>query len=181
MSATFRKSLFGFNSDDVMAYIQKSHKEHTEKETVLSEKVEKLNNELSVANANVSDLSEKNAELEAELKNFKDKYDEIERLAQNIGKLYVVANANANAIMQTAKENQEISENQVEQNLNYVNSTQASLLEAKEKIENIASDFSSQLEDLLGSLNLAKHNISINNSEASSKIDEYEQISNTLK
>ena len=34
--------------------------------------------------------------VEAQLKEYTDKYDEIERLSQNIGKLYLVAQANAN-------------------------------------------------------------------------------------
>ena len=50
MAIGFRKSLFGFNCDDVLEYVQKTHKAFTEKEIVLNEKIEDLKKENSSAN-----------------------------------------------------------------------------------------------------------------------------------
>ena len=40
--AWFRKSLFGFNCDDVVEYVEKTHKAYTEKEIELKEQIEDL-------------------------------------------------------------------------------------------------------------------------------------------
>ena len=45
MSAGFRKSLFGFNCEDVMEYIEKSQKSFVEREKDLSAQVKKLRQE----------------------------------------------------------------------------------------------------------------------------------------
>ena len=42
MSAGFRKSLFGFNSQDVMEYIEKTHKAFSQKENDLNSKIDEL-------------------------------------------------------------------------------------------------------------------------------------------
>ena len=52
MSVGFRKSLFGFNCDDVISYIERSQKSFTEKQKELSEKVTSLAAELELSGEN---------------------------------------------------------------------------------------------------------------------------------
>ena len=40
MSKGFKKSLFGFNCEEVVAYIEKAHKTFKEKELLLNEKID---------------------------------------------------------------------------------------------------------------------------------------------
>ena len=40
MSKGFKKSLFGFNCEEVVAYIEKAHKTFKEKELLLNEKMQ---------------------------------------------------------------------------------------------------------------------------------------------
>ena len=51
MAVGFRKSLFGFNCDDVMKYIEKTHKSFAQKEATLKEQAEDLDTALTVAKA----------------------------------------------------------------------------------------------------------------------------------
>ena len=102
MSVGFRKSLFGFNSDDVIAYIEQSHKKFSAKEKELNQKIDELDGTIANVNAQLEDLKVAKANVEAQLKEYTDKHDEIERLSQNIGKLYLVAQANAKSIMQNS-------------------------------------------------------------------------------
>ena len=94
MSVGFRKSLFGFNCDDVIEYIQTSHKKFSQKENELNEKIDSLDATITSVNAQLEDVKASKAIVEAQLKEYTDKYDEIERLSQNIGKLYLVAQQN---------------------------------------------------------------------------------------
>ena len=180
MAYQFRKSLFGFNSDDVTEYISKTHKEYSEKVTVLNEKIENLNDELTVANTNVKTLAASNAELEAKLKFYTDKYEEIERLAQSIGKLYIVANANAKAIMESAQNNRNIAKLQVDDNLKGVEDIQTALIKTRENITKTASEFSDRLQSLLNTLSVAKDSIKKNDIKSNEKISEFEALINSI-
>ena len=117
MSAGFRKSFFGFNCEDVMAYIEKSQKSFTEREKDLSEQVEKLSSELELSNDNYRKLNEEKETISKKLEEFNEKYEEIGRLSENIGKLYLVAQANARAIMANSEKNAGLAAAQVQKNL----------------------------------------------------------------
>ncbi len=176
MSVGFRKSLFGFNSDDVMEYISKTHNEFVQKETVLNEKIENLNTELDDAKAQISSIIDEKEQLEAKLKEYTDKYEEIERLSQNIGKLYLVAENNANSVMESAKQSKQISAEEISKNIAVADSTFASLSELKEEITKTSAEFSAKLQELMLSLEATKNNIRLSNLSSEKKIEEYEEL-----
>lgn len=180
MAVHFRKSLFGFNSDDVSDYIKMTHKEHSEEVTVLKEKIESLSDSLKITESNLQKFAAANAELQAKLKVYTDKYDEIERLAQNIGKLYVVANANAKAIMESAENNKNISKSEVEKNLKNADDIQKSLLNTRTQITKTAAEFSDRLDGLLRELEIAKNSISENDNNSVEKIEEFNSLIKSL-
>ena len=74
MSAGFRKSLFGFNCEDVMEYIEKSQKNFVEREKDLSEQVERLSAELDLSNDNYRKLNEEKETISKKLEEFNEKY-----------------------------------------------------------------------------------------------------------
>ncbi|MCQ2454790.1 MAG: hypothetical protein MJ090_01395 [Clostridia bacterium] len=181
MSVGFRKSLFGFNSDDVMNYIEKTHKDFVEKETVLNEKIDQLS---ALLNSTKSQLSQTLAEketIESELKEYTDKYDEIERLSQNIGRLYLVAENNAAAIIESAKQNRDISAEEVTRNISCADNTYSSLSSLREEIEKTSAEFSAKIQSLMASLNKAKADIYQNDLFGEKKIEEYEELVKSLK
>ena len=58
MAVGFKKSLFGFNCDDVMQYIERSQKSFAEKEKDLANQVEELSKSLDLSNENYRKLND---------------------------------------------------------------------------------------------------------------------------
>ena len=181
MKAGFRKSLFGFNSDDVIEYIEKTHKDFCEKETLLNEKIDELKDELNSAKLQISDIIAEKTKIENDLKEYTEKYDEIERLSQNIGKLYLVSEANANAVIENAKQSREISEEAVSKSIKCADDTYASLASLKDEIVKTSSEYLEKINSLMLSLESMKNNIYNNNLSAEKSIEEYEELLNSIK
>jgi len=176
MSVGFRKTLFGFNCDDVCDYIQKTHKSYVEKETVLNEQIEALNESLTKAKLDIEDLLNSKSQIEAELKKYTDKYDEIERLSQNIGKLYLVSKANAQSVIDNAKESKALAEGEISKNISCVDETQTSLAQLKEEINKTASEFTNKLNTLMISLENTKATLNSNILLRDNKLEEYQEL-----
>lgn len=176
MSIGFRKSLFGFNREDVMDYIEKASKDFAKKETELDEKISDLNGTIDEANKRIEELNESRAQLERELKVFNDKNEEIERLSQNIGKLYLVAQANAKSVIENAKESETLAANEVEKNIVSIDEAHRTLDEIRNEIMRTSTEFTKEVENLMSRLNETKEKIA-ENSEASEKsLEEFDSI-----
>lgn len=176
MAVGFRKSLFGFNSDDVMQYIEKTHKVFSKKEAEFNDKIDALNSTLDAANEAIENIKAEKAELEIKLKEFTDKQDEIERLSQNIGKLYLVAQANAKSVMENAEQNSELARVEVQRNISAVNEAQESLNSLKAEIIMASENFSKELERLVTEFNKTKTDIIVNTSEIDEKFKEFDSV-----
>ncbi len=176
MSVGFRKSLFGFNCDDVISYIEESHKKFSSKEAELNQKIDKLDNTIATVNAQLEDVKAAKASVEAQLKEYTDKYDEIERLSQNIGKLYLVAQANAKSVMQNSAENRDIANREVEKNLNSIDNAHEQLATLKNEIMQTSSDFVKKVDDLVSSLSVARTQITDNNSDNRDLAEQFENL-----
>ncbi len=176
MSVGFRKSLFGFNCDDVIEYIEQSHKKFSEKEAALNQKIDSLDNTIADVNAKLDDVKVAKAAVEAQLKEYTDKYDEIERLSQNIGKLYLVAQANAKSIMQNSADNRDIANREVEKNLHSIDSAHEQLASLKAEIMQTSSDFVSKVDTLVTSLTTAREQISQKNTDNRELAEQFENL-----
>lgn len=176
MAVGFRKSLFGFNSDDVMQYIEKTHKSFSKKEADFKGKIDALNSTLVAANEVIENIKTEKAELEAKLKEFTDKQEEIERLSQNIGRLYLVAQANAKSVMENAQQNTELARIEVERNISAVNEAQDSLNKLKAEIVIATEGFSRELDRLVSEFNKTKTDIVINTSDIDEKFKEFDSV-----
>lgn len=176
MAIGFRKSVFGFNRFDVIEYIEKMHKTFLEKENKLNSNIENLKDELKQSNSEIDALNLKNKELSEELNEFYAKKDEIEKLSENIGKLYLVAQANAQAIMENSKNSAEIIDNEVVKNINAIDDAHFSLSEVKENITEMSNGFVSNLNKLLSSLNTTKEQISINSQNVDDAKKQFDEI-----
>lgn len=176
MSTGFRKSLFGFNCDEVVAYIEKAHKTFKEKELLLNEKIDSLSSELKESKEKNLALTEENAKIYAELSVFKEKYAEIERLSENIGKLYLVAQTNARTIMDNAMSDKAIAEEEINKNLSLLNNAQDSYNEMKENIIKSTYDFVGGVDGLLQSIEDSVKKIQDNNILDEKAKNEFEAI-----
>ena len=180
MSAGFRKSLFGFNCEDVMEYIEKSQKSFVERENDLSEQVEKLSAELELSNDNYRKLNEEKETISKKLEEFNEKYEEIGRLSENIGKLYLVAQANARAIMANSEKNAGLAAAQVQKNLSTLEEAHASLDELKKNIVRTTDEFVGEVDELIASLNDAREQISSNTVAALGSKEQFDEVYNSI-
>lgn len=180
MSAGFRKSLFGFNCQDVIEYIEKTHKSFSQKENDLNDKVEGLLSELDISKADCRRLRFEKEQLDKKLTEFNEKYDEIERLSENIGKLYLVAQANAQAIMENSQNSAKISEEEVNKNLYTIDEAHSSLRELRQSITKTSEDFVSEVDKLMSSLNTTREKIAANKETASNAQKQFDEVYNSI-
>ncbi|MBP3706580.1 MAG: hypothetical protein J6J13_04980 [Clostridia bacterium] len=176
MAVGFRKSLFGFNCDDVMRYIEKTHKSFIQKESALKEKAEDLDTALSIAKAEISEINKAKQKLEEELKVYTDKYDEIERLSQNIGKLYLVAQTNSKSIMKSSQEISDLSREEVVKNLTSIEQAHSSLEEIKTEILETSNAFAKKVETLMSELECTRMRINEQTLDVREKIEHFESV-----
>ena len=180
MSIGFRKSLFGFNCDDVVSYVERTHKAFTEKEIVLREQIEDIRSENDSLKEQISAIASEKAEIEAQLKQFTDKYDEIERLSKNIGKLYLVAKSNAQAIMKEAAESADTAKKEVEKNITSLDDAHRSLSGVKDNIVNTSAEFAKKIDSLAASLDTARDKIEKCETAVSKSEEDYRELIKVL-
>lgn len=180
MAVGFKKSLFGFNCDDVMQYIERSQKSFAEKEKELSKQVEELSRDLDLSNENYRKLNSEKELIAKKLADFSEKYEEIERLSENIGKLYLVAQANAQAIMANSEKNARLANNEVEKNLSAINDAHESLDSLKKSIMQTSNEFLSEVDSLISSLDETKEAISANIAADAEHKNQFDEIYRTL-
>lgn len=180
MAVGFRKSLFGFNCEDVINYIEKSHKGFAEKETELTEKLETLSEELELSNDKYKKLSEEKKLISEKLNSFTEKYEEIERLSENIGKLYLVAQANAQAIIESSEKNAQLANKEVEKNLCTINEAHQSLDELRRSIAKTSDDFINEVDSLIASLDRTREEVAANVANGSDRKIAFDEIYKSL-
>lgn len=178
--AGFRRSLFGFNTDDVLEYIEKTHKSFSKKQDALNQKADSLAKDLELSKEQYDNLMAEKAIVDEKLNAFVEKYEEIEKLSENIGKLYLVAQANAQAIMKNSESSLNISNAEVEKNLNSIDEAHASLDEIRANIVKTSNEFVDELDELIQSLVDTKDKITGNNKEAHDSIDDFDKFYNTI-
>ncbi len=176
MSVGFRKSLFGFNCDDVISYVEQSYKNFSEKESELNQKIDKLDSTIATINAQLEDVKAAKAVVEAQLKEYTDKHDEIERLSQNIGKLYLVAQANAKSIMQNSAETRDITNREVEKNLHSIDNAHEQLASLKAEIMQTSDEFVRKVDTLVNSLATAREQVSQKNTDNRELAEQFENL-----
>ncbi len=159
MSVGFRKCLFGFHCDDVLDYIQQSQKRFADMQTDLSNQIDLLKKDLELSQENCRELIQEKDSLSEKLASFSEQYDEIQRLSENIGKLYLVAQANAQAIMENSEKSAALAQQEIEHNLATISQAQNSLDTLRKNVLATSQDFVNEIDSLLSSLNDTREQI----------------------
>ena len=160
----FRRSLMGFNRDDVLQYISNEDKKNTKK--------------INSLNAEIVDLKNKISSLNSQLEIYKDKEEEINRLADSIGALYIIAKNNAEIILENAKQSKLAASEEINKNLELLNSAQENYVEIKQTVLSLTNAFSQSVNNAIASLKDTENIIE----EKMNKADEVEKIfESTLK
>ncbi len=180
MAVGFKKSLFGFNCDDVMQYIERSQKSFAEKEKDLANQVEELSKSLDLSNENYRKLNDEKELIAKKLADFSEKYEEIERLSENIGKLYLVAQANAQAIMANSEKNANLANSEVEKNISAINDAHESLDSLRKSVIQTSNEFLGEIDGLISSLNETKETIAANIASDEEHKNQFNEVFRTL-
>jgi len=176
MSVGFRKSLFGFNSNDVIEYIEKTQHSFNRKEAILNQKLYNLREELESSNKICEALANEKQSLQHQLDEFNEKYEDIERISENIGKLYLVAQTNSKAIMENSKKSAEITDNEIEHNLTSIEEAHESLKELRNRITKTSEDFVAKVNALISSLDATREQINQNSSAIEEAKKEFNEV-----
>ena len=176
MSIGFRKSLFGFNCDDVIDYVEKTHRKFKNKADELTQKADDLSTQLHLSQEAYEKLLAEKNEISEKLEAFTKKADEIEQLSENIGKLYLVSQTNAQAIISNAEANSELAKSEVEKNLSAIDEAHASLNALRENIVKTSDNFIKEVESMLSSLDFTRQQIAHNTQNSEDAIDDFEAV-----
>ncbi len=183
MAIGFKKSMFGFNRNDVLKYIDETHKSFNIQKSELEGRiaslnvaVESLREELKSTQDNLATVTLEKTQIESELKAYNEKYDEINRLSQSIGKLYLVAQANANSIMANSTQNMELAHQEIEENIESINDAHRSLIAAKARVLETSSQFASSIDGLLASLEETRAKLESNDQDSKEKLSGFEVL-----
>ncbi len=182
MALGFRKSIFGYNCEEVSEYLHKKEFENKQTVLTLNEKIGALKSEIQVTNETKEKLRKEIKEITDELNFYKSKYEEVKTLSENIGKLYLVAQTNAKSIMNSANETRIITEEEIKENLSLIDNTNVSLNEIKDDLINMSNSFVEEIEKLSASLEQIKSFAQKSKESAIKDTENFENIySNIVK
>ncbi len=176
MALGFRKSLFGFNCDDVIDYIENTHRKFKIKADNLKQTADEFSQKLDRSKVDYQNLLNEKNEIAQKLEEFTKKADEIERLSENIGKLYLVSQANAQAVISNSQESAELSKGEVEKNLTAIDQAHVSLNELRQSIIKTSEDYINEVDSLIASLDNTRQQIADNTQKTDEAIENFEQV-----
>ncbi len=145
MALGFRKSLFGYNCEEVLEHISKITADNKQTVLTLKDKIKSREEENLKLLSEAEDLNKKLLEINESLEFYKSKYEEIKNLSDNIGKLYLVAQTNAKAIVSAADAAHISSKTEIDRNISVLEEAEAALNGAKQKLNDLNREFSSQV------------------------------------
>ena len=180
MAIGFRKSLFGYNQDDVIEYIKKLHSNFKDKEQTFKDDIAALEEKVNALVENEEKLLEENRELNLKLDEFNSKKAEMERLSENIGKLYLVANTNAKTIMSNAEESSKLAETEISKNVSAIEETHIALNSLRDSITETAQSYTNEKSALIESLEATKGKISNSALENENASNEFAALLETV-
>lgn len=180
----FRGALFGFNREDVLTYVVETR----EADNKNRRRIEDLDNRNKELEANIEqikglneEISEKLSIAEEKIKDFEQREESLTRLSESIGRLYLVAQANANAVINAANENVELSKNVVEQNISVASSAEAELQEISRILNEKTKAYTDEIAVLEKQIADTRERIIENKAEIAHRQTELESITASVE
>lgn len=180
MAIGFRKSLFGFNCDDVINYVKKLHSNFAQKENDLKKSIENLSTKIDELAIERENMLKEKTELKQKLAEYNAKKAEMERLSENIGKLYLVAQTNAKSIMSNAEENSRLANEEISKNITTIDETHEALRALRQSITETSENFTREVDALMQSLNVTKERITADKEADSEAKAEFSSVFEAL-
>ena len=192
MAVFFRKSLLGYNVEDVKKYIDglfkkmnDSEEEHKIEISNNKQMILELSESLNNANQNIADLISENDKLTAEVELYRAEKEKIIQLSEVIGKLYLVSKLNAESIITSATSIKRKTVEEAELNMQVIEQAHQKLLELTDSVNSSSAEYTDKLLSVANSLKDTKASIekdykSMNKSEQ--KLGEIDvAIANSVK
>ncbi len=161
MLKKFRNSLLGFNKDDVMSFVMESK----ETESILKKKIAEQSAEIGALGSELAELkslqaetAEKLSQAEDELTAYRQREEVLTQLSESIGRLYLVAKANAESVIKNANESAEISLRAVDKNIEVAALTENELQEIGEMLNEKTREYLTAVEGIKKQLSETKKN-----------------------
>ena len=180
MALGFRKSLFGYNQEDVAEYINRQSVKNAEIQTELNAKIKANEQQINSLNDALNIANEENSNITKQLEFYREKYEEVKTLSDNIGKLYLVAQTNAKAIMSAANEAKSVTDNEIQQNIAAIDSANEALNSVKIIINDLCDNFANDVEKLNETLKNTKAIIENKSTEQAEHSENFEKVYNNL-
>lgn len=180
MALGFRKSLFGFNQEDVTEYISRQAIKNSEIQTELNAKIKNNEEQISSLKEVLDIANEENSNMTKQLEFYREKYEEVKTLSDNIGKLYLVAQTNAKAIMTAANEAKTATDSEIQQNIAAIDAANDALNSVKLKINDLCDNFTNDVEKLNETLKNTKSIIENSTTEQVKQADNFEKVYKSL-
>lgn len=170
MSTKFRNSIFGFNKDDVMEYVTSSKEALNRNEQLITElqsNVDELTATNKIYEDKLNEMTLKLSEATALLEDYTAREAVLTKLSESIGKLYLVAQANAKTIITSAEENARITDSIVSSNIAVAENVGEDLAHIEAELTEKTARFTKELEELKSKLEETKSNVDRNRSAIS--------------
>ena len=155
MKIGFKKSLFGFNSQEVASYIKKENENFAKIENGYKAEIDALKSQIESQNSTVQLLL-------SQLEEYTKKEAEINELANSIAELYVVANITAEETIKNAELSEAASQKQVDENIKAVSDANTELGSIEENLRKTVADFNVKVDTLKASLEKTKNTLQKN-------------------
>lgn len=166
MSVFFRKSLLGYNVEDVKKYIDGLYKKITATDEEHKSEIAKnkntileLSESLNNANHNISELIKENEKLNLEVEAFRAEKEKITQLSEVIGKLYLVSKLNAESIITSATSIKRKTVEEAEFNMQLIEQAHSKLQELTMNVNSSSAEYTDKLQTVANSLTETKASI----------------------
>lgn len=171
MSAGFRKSLFGFNQNDVIEYVRKSSEAAKQRENELLGALEESKKENEI-------LEETNIQLSSRVAEFERKCNEINAMCEKMSRLYVTAKAGSKALVDNTEENCKVLQVQIDNNLNTLEEVQSALSKLKSQVMKTADVYTKEVDSVSDCLQTAKDVINSNKEDSEDALKKFGEALN---
>ncbi len=171
MSAGFRKSLFGFNQNDVIEYVKKSSEAAKQREDELLLALAKKEKENKI-------LEETNIQLSSRVAEFEKKCNEINAMCEKMSRLYITAKASSKALMDNTEENCRVMQVQIDNNLNTLEEVQSALSKLKSQVVKTADVYTKEVDSVSDCLQTAKEVINSNKDNSDDALKKFSEALN---
>lgn len=179
MAIKFRNSLFGFNKDDVLEYVVATKGT----ENTLKTKLEKLENELDNANKANSELTAENASLSstisvmsAELEDYHKREEQLTKLSESIGKMYLVSQSNARTVLNSVNDSVKKAEEVITAKIDAANKAEEEFTAIRQILNEKTESFNNEVLELQDKLYRTKVSLKENAETAKESTENIEEL-----